>query len=405
MRLHKNLVTAVVKALQDIFWEGRYADKTIEYIFKHNKKWGSRDRAFIANTVYEMVRWWRLIWFIKGEEPVNDETKLWNLFAIWYTLEGNELPEWNELGTVNTNLIKSRWEKAQKIRDVVHSFPKWLDKLAAQELGEKEWEKEASALNKHALLVLRCNTLKISINELKKYFESLNIKYEQLFDYPDAFILENRINIFRLEAFKNGWIEIQDASSQLVAPFLDVKPGMRVVDACAGAGGKTLHIGTLMKNKGKIIAMDTEEWKLKELRKRSSRNGIDIIETKLIDSQKTIKRLKESADRLLLDVPCSGLGVLRRNPDAKWKLSPEFIEEVKQKQQDIISNYSEMLKPGGKMVYATCSILPSENQEQVKAFLNKNSNFKLLEEKIILPSTSGFDGFYMALLEKNKNSN
>lgn len=403
MRLHKNLVTAVVKALQDIFWEGRYADKTIEYIFKHNKKWGARDRAFIANTVYEMVRWWRLIWFIKGEEPVNDETKLWNLFAIWYTLEGNELPEWNELGTVNKNIIKSRWEKAQKIRDIVHSFPKWLDKLAAQELGEKEWEKEASALNKHALLVLRCNTLKISIDELKKYFESLNIKYEQLFDYPDAFILENRINIFRLEAFKNGWIEIQDASSQLVAPFLDVKPGMRVIDACAGAGGKTLHIGTLMNNKGKIIAMDTEEWKLKELRKRSSRNGIDIIETKLIDTQKTIKRLKESADRLLLDVPCSGLGVLRRNPDAKWKLSPEFIEEVKQKQQDILSNYSEMLKPGGKMVYATCSILPSENQEQVKAFLNKNSNFKLLEEKIILPSTGGFDGFYMALLEKYKN--
>lgn len=405
MLLHKNLVKAVVKALQDIFWEGRYADKTIEYIFKHNKKWGARDRAFIANTVYEMVRWWRLIWFIKGEEPVNDETKLWNLFAIWYTLEGNELPEWNELGTVNKNIIKSRWEKAQKIRDIVHSFPKWLDKLAAQELGEKEWEKEASALNKHALLVLRCNTLKISIDELKKYFEGLNIKYEQLFDYPDAFILQNRINIFRLEAFKNGWIEIQDASSQLVAPFLDVKPGMRVIDACAGAGGKTLHIGTLMNNKGKIIAMDTEEWKLKELRKRSSRNGIDIIETKLIDSQKTIKRLKESADRILLDVPCSGLGVLRRNPDAKWKLSPEFIEEVKQKQQDIISNYSEMLKPGGKMVYATCSILPSENQEQVKIFLNNHSNFKLLEEKIILPSISGFDGFYMALLEKNKNTN
>lgn len=400
MRLHKNLVAAVVKALQDVFWDGRYADKTIEYIFKHNKKWGARDRAFVANSVYEMVRWWRLIWFIRGEEPVNDENKIWNLFAIWYTAEGNELPEWREFGTVNRNLIKSRWEKAQKIRDIIHSYPNWLDSLAANELGEKVWENEAAALNKHASLVLRCNTLKISIDDLKKYFDENHIKYEQLFDYPDAFILEYRINIFRLEAFKNGWIEIQDASSQLVAPFLDVKPGMRVIDACAGAGGKTLHIAALMKNKGKIIAMDTEEWKLKELRKRSSRCGIDIIETKVIDSQKAVKRLKETADRLLLDVPCSGLGVLRRNPDAKWKLSPEFIEDVKKKQQEIISNYSEMLKPGGKMVYATCSILPSENQEQVKTFLKENVNFTLQEEKIILPSISGFDGFYMALIKK-----
>jgi 16S rRNA (cytosine967-C5)-methyltransferase len=400
MRLHKNLVAAVVKALQDIFWDGRYADKTIEYIFKHNKKWGARDRAFIANSVYEMVRWWRLLWFIKGEEPVNDEKKLWNLFAIWYTAEGNEIPDWHELGTVNLNLIKSRWEKAQKLRDIIHSYPKWLDTLAAQELGDKVWEKEAAALNKHASLVLRCNTLKISVDDLKKYFDENNIKYEQLFDYSEAFILENRINIFRLDAFKNGWIEVQDASSQLVAPFLDVKPGMRVIDACAGAGGKTLHIAALMKNKGKIIALDTEEWKLKELRKRASRNNIDIIETKIIDSNKVIKRHKETADRLLLDVPCSGLGVLKRNPDAKWKLSPEFIEDVKKKQQEIISNYSEMLKPGGKMVYATCSILPSENQLQVKAFLKDNTNFSLLEEKIILPSISGFDGFYMALIEK-----
>lgn len=400
MRLHKNLVAAVVKALQDTFWDGRYADKTIEYIFKHNKKWGARDRAFIANSVYEMVRWWRLLWFIKGEEPVNDEKKLWNLFAIWYTAEGNEIPDWHELGTVNLNLIKSRWEKAQKLRDIIHSYPKWLDTLAAQELGDKVWEKEAAALNKHASLVLRCNTLKISVDDLKKYFDENNIKYEQLFDYSEAFILENRINIFRLDAFKNGWIEVQDASSQLVAPFLDVKPGMRVIDACAGAGGKTLHIAALMKNKGKIIALDTEEWKLKELRKRASRNNIDIIETKIIDSNKVIKRHKETADRLLLDVPCSGLGVLKRNPDAKWKLSPEFIEDVKKKQQEIISNYSEMLKPGGKMVYATCSILPSENQLQVKAFLKDNTNFSLLEEKIILPSISGFDGFYMALIEK-----
>ena len=171
---------------------------------------------------------------------------------------------------------------------------------------------------------------------------------------------------------------------------------MRVIDACAGAGGKSLHIAAILQNKGRLLSLDTEQWKLDETKKRARRAGVSNLETRLIEGPKTIKKLFGTADRLLLDVPCSGLGVLKRNPDAKWKLSQIFIEHIKEKQQEILSEYCNIVKVGGKFVYATCSILPSENQEQVKTFLAKNTSFTLEEEKIVLPSESGFDGFYMA---------
>ncbi|MEY4930912.1 MAG: hypothetical protein RI909_1636, partial [Bacteroidota bacterium] len=190
------------------------------------------------------------------------------------------------------------------------------------------------------------------------------------------------------------------AGSQAIAPFLRVEQGQRVVDACAGGGGKTLHLAALMNNKGRIIAMDTEEWKLDELKKRARRAGVDNIEPRAIESSKTIKRLENSADRLLLDVPCSGLGVIKRNPDAKWKLTPEFIERVKELQQHILVDYSTMLKKDGLMVYSTCSLLPSENEKQVETFLeSRKDKFELIEQKWLKPS-EGFDGFYMALIKR-----
>ena len=215
-------------------------------------------------------------------------------------------------------------------------------------------------------------------------------------------ILTKRKNVFSSPLFKSGHFEIQDASSQQVAPFLEVQPGMRVIDACAGGGGKALHLASMMNNKGSLICLDTELWKLDELKKRSKRNGVNIIETRLIENNKTIKRLYNSADRLLLDVPCSGMGVLRRNPDAKWKLNKEFMDRVKLMQREILSQYSKMIKQDGQLVYATCSIFPSENQQQVQLFLETNQQFKLEAEQIILPSQSGFDGFYMARLKKTE---
>jgi 16S rRNA (cytosine967-C5)-methyltransferase len=232
----------------------------------------------------------------------------------------------------------------------------------------------------------------------------LNIETEFHKDYPDALILTERANVFLTDAFKDGLFEVQDASSQLVAYFLDVQPGMRVVDTCAGAGGKTLHLASLMENKGQLIAMDLYESKLKQLKIRAKRNGAFNIEPRVIESTKTIKKLHEKADRVLIDAPCSGLGVLKRNPDSKWKLQPEFIDNIRKVQAEVLENYSKIVKPGGKLVYATCSVLPSENQEQIKHFLSTEigKEFNFVKDQKVLASESGFDGFYMALLERKK---
>jgi 16S rRNA (cytosine967-C5)-methyltransferase len=277
-----------------------------------------------------------------------------------------------------------------------------MDELGVQELGEALWTKEISAQNQQAKVILRVNTLKTTKEKLRAILMDLNIETEFLKDQTDALVLTERANVFMTDAFKEGFFEVQDASSQLVAAFLDVQPGMRVVDTCAGAGGKTLHMASLMENKGQLIAMDLYESKLKQLKLRAKRNGAFNIEYRIIDSTKVIKKLIEKADRVLIDAPCSGLGVLKRNPDAKWKLQPEFIDNIRKVQAEVLDSYSRIVKPGGKLVYATCSILPSENQEQIKKFLSSENgkNFTFVKDCKLLASESGFDGFYMALLER-----
>lgn len=394
MKLYRNLCEAVIAGLQDIFDEKKYADKVIEKILKSNPKWGARDRRFIAETIYDIVRWYRLFRELANAE----ENEYWKLLAVWCLWNKTEYPDWEELKGVDRKKVVARYEEVKSTRKLKESIPDWLDELGEKELGNK-WPIELAALNEEATVVLRVNTLKISRPELQKQLEEEEIATDAPIEYPDSLLLEQRQNIFTRQAFKDGLFEVQDAGSQLIAPFLLVKPGMRVIDACAGAGGKTLHLAALMQNKGRIVAMDTEEWKLNELKKRARRAGAGNIEPKLIESSKTIKRLENTADRLLLDVPCSGLGVLKRNPDAKWKLNTDFIDRVKELQQHILQDYSSMVKAGGMLVYSTCSFLPTENENQVKNFLAMNSNFQLDEQKSILPS-EGFDGFYMARLKR-----
>lgn len=396
-KLYPNLVAAVVEALSSIFQEGYYADKVIERLLKSNPKWGSRDRAFLAESVYEIVRWYRLLYEIKGEEPQNQADWL-RIFGIWWIVKGEQLPDWDEFKTLHPKIILEKYKTLQDTRKIRESIPDWLDERGAAELGEP-WDPILHALNEPAQVVLRANLLKTRGLDLQKQLQQEGID-TKLLDKA-ALLVTKRKNLFATKAFREGWFEVQDFSSQLVAPFLEVEPGMRVIDACAGGGGKSLHLAALMLDKGRIISMDTEGWKLNELRKRARRAGTSIIETRTIDNTKVIKRLEGSADRVLLDVPCSGLGVLRRNPDAKWKLSPEFLDNVQKTQYEILLSYSRMCKPGGKLVYATCSILPSENEEQVQRFLAEQSAaFKLIKERTISP-IEGFDGFYMALLERN----
>jgi 16S rRNA (cytosine967-C5)-methyltransferase len=393
MKIHRVLAEAVVQNLHLIFNENRYADKVIEKTLKSNPRWGARDRRFIAETTYDIVRWKRLYQAITQ----SGDSDFWKWMAVWIVERDFELADWKELATMNRKDIKNRLA-AEYPRPVKQSIPDWLDELGETQLGER-WTTELNALNEQAEVVLRTNTLKTNRDELADMLVGEGVETDTLKDFSEALVLQKRQNIFQSQYFKEGLFEVMDAGSQAIAPFLEVKPGDRVIDACAGAGGKTLHLSALMKNKGKIVAMDTEQWKLDELSKRARRAEAFNIEARLIDSGKVIKRLENSADCLLLDVPCSGLGVLRRNPDAKWKLSMEFIQNVNDLQKNILQDYCTMVKTGGKLVYSTCSILPMENENVVKDFLEKNPNYKLEEESRIWPS-EGFDGFYMARLIK-----
>lgn len=402
MRFHKNLVAGVSEVLNEIFVKGAYADKALESLFRKNRRWGSRDRGFVAETVYDIVRWKRLYSEIGGIDSLVDEAGRYQLFAVWAILKGHPLPDWPEFKGISFEKARERQVSLSEIRKYRESVPDWLDELGESSLGPEAWTRELAALNEQAPVILRANRLRTSPVALQVELEKEGVTADLIPGYPDALQLRERGNVFRTRAFQQGLFEVQDAASQTVAPFLGAQPGMRVIDACAGAGGKTLHLSALMENKGQLLAMDIYPGKLKELRKRAKRAGAHNIETRLITSSKVIKRLTDTADRILIDAPCTGLGVLRRNPDAKWKLQPDFVEKVCQTQQDLLTQYCRMLKRGGKMVYATCSILPCENQQQVDAFLNSEAGreFKVLRTRSLFPSGEGFDGFYMALLER-----
>ena len=396
--IHRNLLIGIHDALEETFFQDKkYADKVLERLLKAHKKWGSADRQVVSEIFYDIVRWKKRLEYYMGEgtKPSN----IYNLILAYLLWKKVKYKKFDEFDGIKIGRILSKLDKKTfPTKAIEHSLPDWLAGLFEKELGAK-WEKEMSALNEQAPVILRANSLKISAENLVEILKEEGVNSFVLRGYPDAVQLEEKKNVFLTSAFKEGFFEVQDASSQKIAELLDVKEGMRVVDACAGAGGKTLHIAALMKNKGQIIALDIYEWKLAELKRRAKRAGAFNIETRFIEDNKVIKRLHNTADRLLIDAPCSGLGVLKRNPDSKWKIDEDFINRIKTEQENILQNYSKILKKGGKMVYATCSILPSENGEQVRKFLAENTEFALVKEENIMPS-DGYDGFYMALIER-----
>ncbi|MBK9257744.1 MAG: class I SAM-dependent methyltransferase [Saprospiraceae bacterium] len=404
MILHRPLAYTIIKCLQLIFNEGEYADKVVNNLFKTDKRLGSKDRKLLAEAIYEIVRWKRLYAAIAGlgYEEQFAEKQLWLLIHVWLVIKGHPVPVWEQFNILREADINESFQTSQKTRVLRESIPDWLDALGVEALGVEKWEKEIAAQNRTAFGILRVNTLKTSKSDLQNELSKQNIETSITKLFPDALILNQRSNVFLTDAYNKGYFEMQDASSQLVAPFMEVQPGMRVVDACAGAGGKTLHLATIMQNKGQLIALDIHAHKLEKLKIRAKRNGIHNIDCRPILNTKVIKKLHYSADRLLIDAPCSGLGVLRRNPDDKWKLTPEFITKIMETQREILRDYSKIVKPGGKLVYATCSILPSENQDQIRQFLASEEGrfFEFEDEKSILASESGFDGFYMARLQR-----
>ncbi|WP_312749926.1 RsmB/NOP family class I SAM-dependent RNA methyltransferase [Epilithonimonas hominis] len=397
--IHRNLLIGIHDALQETFFqEKKYADKVIERLLKAHKKWGSEDRKVVSEIFYNIIRWKKRLEYYMGEgvKP-NNIYKLILAYLLWSKTHYKKFEEFD--GIKVADILTKLKKGTVPTKAIEYSIPDWLAETLEKELG-KNWEREMLALNEQAPTVLRTNSLKTTPRELIADLNDENVEAFTIKNYPDAVQLAEKKNVFLTSAFKDGLFEVQDASSQKIGELLDVREGMRVVDACAGAGGKTLHLAALMKNKGQIIALDIYEWKLAELKRRAKRAGAHNIETRLISDNKVIKRLHEKADRLLIDAPCSGLGVLKRNPDSKWKIDQEFIERIKSEQQQILQDYSKILKKGGQMIYATCSILPSENNEQVKIFLENNPDFTLVKDQKIMPS-EGYDGFYMALIKRN----
>jgi 16S rRNA (cytosine967-C5)-methyltransferase len=395
MKLHKSLVEAVVSLLESIFNEGQKADRAVEKKLKSNKKWGSRDRSFIAENTYEMIRWYRLLQEASGQQIPD----FWQLFGVWWIKKGFELPEWAEFAAIDQQSVKDFLQRTDLPNQILASIPDWLEIRGRAEIGA-DWDTEIHALNTAAQLMIRANRIKISPEKLKEILLEKGIETTFIEGYADALLVKKRSNLLTLEAYEKGLFEVQDAGSQTIAPFLEVTPDMTVIDACAGAGGKTLHLAALMHNKGKLVAMDITAKKLQILTQRASRNGLKILNTKLLANPENVQILQNTADRLLLDVPCSGLGVLKRNPDAKWKITESFVEEIIQIQADIIKRYATMVKLGGKMVYATCSILKSESEWQVEKFLTENTNWVLEAQHRTSPANDGFDGFYMARMKR-----
>jgi len=393
-KLHKIILNGIASSLASIFNDNRYSDKVLERLFKQNKQWGARDRRFVAESVYDIVRHYRLI-----SHLAQTKNNYWFITAVYLVLKGIELPAWPEFKHVNKEQILTEYEQAKSNFCLFQSYPDNIKEVCVSELGEEIWRREAEAMNKQAEVVLRVNTLKTNTNALQEKLKLEKIETESINGIANALALKKRANVFTTSGFKEGLFEIQDYGSQQIGLFASPQPGQFVIDACAGAGGKSLHLAALMQNKGRIVSMDVTQWKLDELSKRAKRAGVHNLETRLIEANKTIEKFENKADLILLDVPCSGLGVLKRNPDTKWKFTMDTFKKTKQLQVQILKDYSVMLKAGGKMVYSTCSILPSENKEQIEIFLKNNANFVVEEEKTIYPS-EGFDGFYMCKLKR-----
>lgn len=374
--------------LGETFYDGRYADQVVADLLKRDARWGSRDRAFIAETLYDIVRWYRLLGYI-----ADDDRPSYLLAAYWWWRYGDVLAT-ADLPRLYPSVLAERLAFAKTNRALRESIPDWLDLLGLEELGDK-WEPTLAALNEPAYVYLRTNTLKTNREALVAELNRDGFKVEVDTRTPEGIRVLERRNLWATRTFRAGHYEVQDIGSQRISHGLLVEPGMTVIDACAGAGGKTLHLAALMQNRGNLIALDTDGRKLTELKRRAKRAGIQNLETRLITSGKVIKRLTDRADRLLLDVPCTGLGVLRRNPDAKWKLQPGFLGEVKSWQADILERYPRMVKVDGRVVYATCSILPSESERQVETYLSAHPEGQLEQSERLSP-VDRYDGFYWA---------
>lgn len=415
MIFFRPLLVQLIETLSVVLVDQKVAGKALETVFKKNKKWGSKDRKNFSEAFYDIIKWKLFIEYkiSKFENPTLPLVVTTYLVSLGYKFE-NGPGYTDEISKAISSAVKnaislnlnrnlnpnSKLESEPENLDIPlhikYSFPETLHKIVLQEnLGLEEYYSNSQKI---APLFVRANTHKIKRSELVKKFqeEKYSVVADQNLKSGIKFLQKD--NVFKSPLFKLGLFEVQDGGSQHISEFMQVEPGMTIVDACAGGGGKSLHLSNLTENKGRIISLDIYQWKLDELKTRARRNQCYNIETRCIENTKVIKRLHSKADRVLLDVPCSGSGVFRRNPDSKYRLGPSALENLRDLQRKILSEYSLMTRPGGQCVYSTCSVFESENRKQIDWFLSTSTNWTLEEEKTISVGENDYDGFYMARL-------
>ncbi|MDP2793285.1 MAG: RsmB/NOP family class I SAM-dependent RNA methyltransferase [Sulfurisoma sp.] len=424
MRLTDTMIGHAAQVVREMLKFAQPADAVLSNFFRANRV-DSRSRAFIAETAYTVLRRRRLLEKVVGERP----TPLHLVLAALVKVTGLSQRQVGEaLG--NDGGREASWLGELKAQPDVEftlaeqaDLPDWLAERLLAHMTPAAMLELARALNRPAPLDLRVNELKARRDEVLARLVADGFVAQPCRFVPQGIRVEGRPALSKHPLYLDGTIEVQDEGSQLLAHLLAPKRGEMVVDFCAGAGGKTLALGAMMRSTGRLYAFDVAEKRLARLKPRVARSGLSNVHPVLIagENDTKVKRLAGKIDRVLVDAPCSGLGTLRRNPDLKWRQTPESVAELTRKQADILAGAARLLKPGGRLVYATCSILPEENEGVVDAFLAGHPEFVRLSAAEILtkqgialdcstengdmqlsPHRHGTDGFYAAVLERRE---
>ncbi|MCY1076482.1 RsmB/NOP family class I SAM-dependent RNA methyltransferase [Archangium lansingense] len=437
--LREDLVLqASLEAYGFIRHEGRLADRALDFTLRHKRNLYSNERRAVAERVYALLRRQLTVDFLlerahRGFSRLDKTRQDVLRLATSRILHGEPMDvvaRTSALTGPNADALAALPEAARALealpRDkrfpIAASLPDFLARYFREVFGE-DAERAAEAMNERAPLTARTNGFKGDREKLRALLEQEGVQSSPTSLSPLGLILDTRTNAFSLEAFREGWFELQDEGSQLLGMLVDAPP-TRVVDACAGAGGKTLQLAVQMKNRGDLHALDIEEWRIEELRKRARRAGVHNVRTQVIppegpEADEAIAPLKGKADRVLVDAPCSGTGTFRRKPDARYRLTPEMLADHVARQKRLLERFSQLVKPGGRLIYGTCSILRQENEEVVQDFLSKHPDYSVrpvaeelgpeLGAKVgpgpflrLAPHLHGTDGFFGAILVRAK---
>jgi 16S rRNA (cytosine967-C5)-methyltransferase len=362
-------------------------DVFLRNYFRTHTAVGSKDRKEICEAIYGMVRWRGLLDHI-AETPLSWETR----FHAFAKLSQNNLPDFERIGPKTQVPIPPH---------VRVSFPKILYQLLCDSLGEEKAFQFCLTCNGPAPTTIRVNLLKTTRRAILENWQN-RFKVSPCRHSNVGIRFEEKINFFGMEEFKNGYFEVQDEASQLIADLVCIEPGMRFLDYCAGSGGKSLAIAPRLQGRGQLFLHDTRPQVLLEARKRLKRAGIQNAQPLPADSPNK-PLLKMKMDWVLVDAPCTGSGTLRRNPDMKWKFEEQMLPRIVQEQRQIFAEALSYLKPGGHIVYATCSILPQENQQQAAYFLEQYPLELIGEPFSSFPAAGEMDGFFGVVFKKKKD--